>query len=77
MTEPQNKQPLSGTSNSLGAPVDSVSIADVDLNALKQSRAALRRSLIAMKNKIEKGDAVDATILECRLTVLESHFKQL
>lgn len=56
---------------------ESASAAEVNLNALKQSRTALRRSLTAMKNKIEKDESIDGTILECRLQILESYFKQL
>lgn len=56
---------------------ESASAAEVNLNALRQSRTALRRSLTAMKNKIEKDEGIDGTILECRLQILESYFKQL
>lgn len=58
-------------------PLSTASAMEVDLNALKQSRTALRRSLTAMKTKIEKETTIDATILECRLQILESYFKQL
>lgn len=53
------------------------SAAEFDLNALKQSRAALRRSVTTMKAKIERDEGIDSTILECRLQILESYFKQL
>lgn len=53
------------------------SAAEFDLNALKQSRAALRRSVTTMKAKVEKDEGIDSTILECRLQILESYFKQL
>lgn len=49
-----------------------------DLQSLKSQRTAMKRNIANIKTKVEKdGDSVDTTILECRLQILESYFKQI
>ncbi|XP_075157710.1 uncharacterized protein LOC142230976 [Haematobia irritans] len=49
-----------------------------DLSSLKQQRSSMKRNISNMHKKVEKdGAKVDSTILECRLQILESYFKQL
>ncbi|XP_065372316.1 uncharacterized protein LOC135964147 [Calliphora vicina] len=48
------------------------------LSSLKQQRTTMKRNITQMKTKIEKdGSTSDYTILECRLQILESYFKQI
>ncbi|XP_023307569.2 uncharacterized protein LOC111689329 [Lucilia cuprina] len=49
-----------------------------ELASLKQERGNMKKNITNLQKKVEKdGDRVDATILECRLEILESYFKQL
>lgn len=49
-----------------------------ELSALKQARANMKKNITNLKKKVEKdGKQIYATILECRLEILESYFKQL
>ncbi|XP_075154313.1 uncharacterized protein LOC142227952 [Haematobia irritans] len=51
---------------------------NAELTALKSQRSTMKRNITNVKTKIEKdGDVVDETILECRLQILESYFKQI
>ncbi|XP_017480766.1 PREDICTED: uncharacterized protein LOC108370042 [Rhagoletis zephyria] len=44
----------------------------------KQQRSIMKRNITNMKSKVEKeGDNADSITLECRLQILESHFKQI
>ena len=48
------------------------------LVSLKQQRTNMKKNISALKSKIEKdASKLDATILECRLEILESYFKQI
>ncbi|XP_037931003.1 uncharacterized protein LOC119665826 [Teleopsis dalmanni] len=50
----------------------------LNLNNLKQQRSTVKRNMTSIRSKIDKEkDEIDPTILECRLQILESHFKQL
>ncbi|GBP10481.1 hypothetical protein EVAR_70789_1 [Eumeta japonica] len=52
--------------------------ASSELSPLKQERANVKKNITNLKKKVEKdGERIDATILECRLEILESYFKQL
>lgn len=49
-----------------------------ELSTLKQERGNIKKNITNLKKKIEKdGEKMDAMILECRLEILESYFKQL
>ncbi|XP_075160828.1 uncharacterized protein LOC142233707 [Haematobia irritans] len=49
-----------------------------ELTMLKSQRSSMKRNIGMLKTKIEKdGDSLDNTILECRLQILESYFKQI
>ncbi|XP_073820359.1 uncharacterized protein [Musca autumnalis] len=51
---------------------------DSDLASLKQQRSSVKKNIVNIQKKIEKdGSKMDTTILECRLEILESYFKQL
>lgn len=48
------------------------------LSSLKQQRSSMKKNIANIQKKVEKdGAKVDSTILECRLQILESYFKQL
>lgn len=49
-----------------------------ELASLKLQRSHMKRNITNLHKKVERdGDKVDPTILECRLEILESYFKQL
>lgn len=49
-----------------------------NLTSLKQQRTTMKRNITQMRSKIEKeGSTADYTILDCRLQILESYFKQI
>ncbi|XP_046800970.1 uncharacterized protein LOC124421481 [Lucilia cuprina] len=49
-----------------------------ELASLKQQRATMKRNITCLEKKIDKdGDTADTTILQCRLEILESYFKQI
>ncbi|XP_065356116.1 uncharacterized protein LOC135950508 [Calliphora vicina] len=49
-----------------------------DLSSLKSQRTTMKRTISNLKTKIEKeGSSADYTIIECRLQMLESYFKQV
>lgn len=46
--------------------------------ALKNQRSIIKRNISNIKTKVEKeGVSVHHTVLECRLQILESHFKEI
>lgn len=58
--------------------VPEAAAASSELVMLKQQRSSMKRNITNMQKKVEKdGDSSDSTILECRLQILESYFKQL
>ncbi|XP_073820368.1 uncharacterized protein [Musca autumnalis] len=51
---------------------------DSELASLKQQRSSVKKNISNIQKKVEKdGSKMDSTILECRLEILESYFKQL
>ncbi|XP_073845474.1 uncharacterized protein [Musca autumnalis] len=49
-----------------------------ELASLKQQRSSIKKNIANIQKKVEKdGSKMDSTILECRLDILESYFKQL
>lgn len=51
---------------------------NMDLQSFKIQSTTMKRNISNMKTKIEKdGSTTDYTILECRLQILESYFKQI
>ncbi|XP_061387580.1 uncharacterized protein LOC133322632 [Musca vetustissima] len=48
------------------------------MSSLKQQRSSIKKDISNIQKKIEKaGSKMDSTILECRMEILESYFKQL
>ena len=79
MTDPKVDESAPADAGTASKPSTSLSnsTTNIDLKALKQSRAALKRNLTIMAQKVEKEESLDGTVLECRLQVLESYFKEL
>ncbi|XP_037959581.1 uncharacterized protein LOC119688956 [Teleopsis dalmanni] len=82
MNTDNDNNPTSNASNNAGNTannaVNSSNNSAINLNNLKQQRSTVKRNMTSIRSKIEKEkDEVDPTILECRLQILESHFKQL
>ncbi|XP_073827789.1 uncharacterized protein [Musca autumnalis] len=51
---------------------------DSELASLKQQRSLVKKNISNIQKKVEKdGSKMDSTILECRLEILDSYFKQL
>ncbi|XP_073820296.1 uncharacterized protein [Musca autumnalis] len=49
-----------------------------ELASLKLQRSSIKKNIANIQKKVEKdGSKMDSTILECRLEILESYFKQL
>ncbi|XP_073828191.1 uncharacterized protein [Musca autumnalis] len=49
-----------------------------ELSSLKLQRSSIKKNITNIQKKVEKdGSKMDSTILECRLDILESYFKQL
>ena len=58
--------------------VTEAATASSELVILKQQRSNMKRNITNIQRKVEKdGDNAESTILECRLQILESYFKQL
>lgn len=52
--------------------------AKTDLPSLKSQRSTMKRTITKLKIKVEReGSSADYTIIECRLQMLESYFKQV
>ncbi|XP_073841445.1 uncharacterized protein [Musca autumnalis] len=49
-----------------------------ELASLKLLRSSVKKNIVNIQKKVEKdGSKMDSTILECRLEILDSYFKQL
>ncbi|XP_075157719.1 uncharacterized protein LOC142230985 [Haematobia irritans] len=58
--------------------IDESGASGSDASALKAQRTSMKRNISNLKSKIEKdGATIDPTILECRLQILESYFRQI
>lgn len=57
---------------------EEVNASGSELSSLKQQRTSMKRNIVNIQKKVEKdGGKVNPTILERRLQILESYFKQI